>query len=85
MKDAIGPPVIDAFEGESCKSLKKLCCKVKSSMLRSQGGAKTRDMTYNRCITPPGHHEYIDDLGGFEQVIEPQTDSKDIHEPNLPS
>ena len=34
IKDALGPLITDAYVGVCCKSLQKLCAKVKACMLR---------------------------------------------------
>ena len=49
IKDVIGPLVTDGYVGVCCKSLQKLCNKIKADVLQPQADGK-RDTTYDGRI-----------------------------------
>lgn len=62
IKDALGPLVTDTFEGVCCKSMQKLCYRLKEGILKPQKLAKENDATYEGWISP-NYKDYIDNLG----------------------
>ena len=70
IKDAYGPLVTDAYVGVCCKSLQKLCAKVKACMLRN---TQMRDTTFDGLVSS-NYSEYIDSPGVCERIADAQWD-----------
>ena len=73
IKDTLGRLITDAFVGVCCKSLQKLCIKVKKSMLRSQRDTQMRDTTFDGLVSS-NYSEYIDSPGVCERIADAQWD-----------
>ena len=68
IKDAYGPLVTDAYVGVCCKSLQKLCAKVKACMLRSPESTQMRDTTFDGLVSS-NYHEFIDSPDVCERIV----------------
>ena len=52
IQDALGPLITDGYVGVCCKTLQKVCIKVKECMLKPSNGSRMRDTTYDARVLP---------------------------------
>jgi hypothetical protein len=68
IKDALGPLVTDAYVGVCCKSLQKLCAKVKASMLRPPDNTQ-RDTTFDALVSS-SYQDYVNNPDVCERIVD---------------
>ena len=73
IKDALGPLITDAYVGVCCKSLQKLCAKVKVSMLRTQENTHVRNSAFDGLVSSD-YQKYVNSPGVCERIVDPQWD-----------
>ena len=73
IKDALGPLVTDAYVGVCCKSLQKLCAKVKVSMLRTRENTQMRNTAFDALVSSDYQH-YVNSPGVCERIVDPKWD-----------
>ena len=71
--DALGPLVTDAYVGVCCKSLQKLCAKVKVSMLRERENTQMRNTAFDALVSSDYQH-YVDSPDVCERIVDAQWD-----------
>jgi hypothetical protein len=72
IKDALGPLITDGYVGVCCKSLQKLCIKVKAETLLPQEGGK-RDTTYDGRLHSD-YPMYVDSPRVCQRIVEEDWD-----------
>jgi hypothetical protein len=73
IKDALGPLVTDAYVGVCCKSLQKLCAKVKMSMLRTQENTRAKITAFDGLVSSD-YQNYVNNPVVCERIVDPQWD-----------
>ena len=73
IKDALGPLVTDAYVGVCCKSLQKLCAKVKTSMLRTQENTQVKNKTFDGLVSSD-YQNYVNNPVVCERIVDPKWD-----------
>ena len=57
--------------GVCCKSLQKLCAKVKMSMLRTQENTQVRNTAFDGLVSSD-YQNYVNNPGVCERIVDPQ-------------
>ena len=70
IQDVLGPLITDGYLGVCCKTLQKLCARVKDCMLRTSNGGRMRDTTYDAKVLPY-FEQYIRNPEVCAQIIKP--------------
>ena len=73
IKDALGPLVTDAYVGVCCKSLQKLCAKVKMSMLKTQENTQVRNTAFDGLVSSD-YQNFVNNPVVCERIVDPQWD-----------
>ena len=73
IKDALGPLVTDAYVGVCCKSLQKLCAKVKVSMLRERVNTQMRNTAFDGLVSSD-YQRYVNSPDVCERIFDPKWD-----------
>ena len=70
IQDVLGPLITDGYVGVCCKTLQKLCARVKDCMLRPSNGGRMRDTTYDARVLPY-FEQYIRNPGVCAHITQP--------------